>query len=80
MRNSQQGHVQSSTGSGEGETEAAWVMAVAWAVADGVLAGSRSCCERAALLARLTTLDLPVPHGSGAARYGSALCPSTDSV
>lgn len=58
-------------GSAEGETEAAWVMTVTWAVADELLRTAPSAGERQALLQRIISLDLPVPGGSGSARYGS---------
>lgn len=61
-------------GSAEGETEAAWVMNVTWAVTDNQLAAAAGASERAALLQRITSLDLPVPGGSGSARYGSVPC------
>ncbi|EIE27464.1 hypothetical protein COCSUDRAFT_55471 [Coccomyxa subellipsoidea C-169] len=57
-------------GSAEGETEAAWVMAVTWSVADELLRSAASACERQVLLKRIVSLDLPVPGGSGSARYG----------
>ncbi len=60
-------------GSAEGETEAAWVMAVTWSVADELLRSAASACERQVLLQRIISLDLPVPGGSGSARYGSVL-------
>ena len=54
-----------------GETEAAWVMSLTWALADALMAAMSTHCERIALLERLLTLDLPVPDGSGSARYRS---------
>ncbi len=54
---------------GEGETEAEWVMKVAWAIADGLLAALPSWTERVPILERLVTIDLPVPGGSGAEEY-----------
>lgn len=62
-----------SSGAADGEAEAGWVMAVTWAVADALLLRGPTCCERAALLYRLTAVDLPVPGGSGAARYGCVI-------
>lgn len=47
-------------------------MGVTWAVADNLLRATPSASERLALLQRITSLDLPVPGGSGSARYGCA--------
>ncbi|CAK0739001.1 hypothetical protein CVIRNUC_001123 [Coccomyxa viridis] len=58
---------------GEGETEAEWVMKVAWAIADGLLAALPSWTERVPILERLVTIDLPVPGGSGAEEYRDVL-------
>ena len=55
--------------SGEGETEAEWVMKVAWAIADGLLAALPSWTERVPILEHLVTIDLPVPGGCGAEEY-----------
>jgi hypothetical protein len=44
-------------------------MAVAWAVADELLARAPTSCERMTVLQRLATIDLPVPGGGGHARY-----------
>ena len=63
-------HTCACSGSAESETEAAWVMGVTWAVADALLAAAPTWCTRRALLERLTSLDLPVPSGSGVRRYG----------
>ena len=48
---------------------AEWVMKVAWAIADGLLAALPSWTERVPILERLVTIDLPVPGGSGAEEY-----------
>ena len=54
---------------GNGETEAEWVMRVTWALADDLLAAQPSWTDRAPVLERLVTIDLPVPGGSGAEQY-----------
>lgn len=59
----------SSGSSGEGETEAEWVMRVTWAAADDLLVGVPSWAERVPVLERLAAIDLPVPGGSGAEQY-----------
>lgn len=48
------------------------MMGVTWAVADDLLRAAPSASERLAQLQRITSLDLPVPGGSGSARYGCA--------
>ena len=48
------------------------MMGVTWAVADDLLRAAPSASERLALLQRIISLDLPVPGGSGSARYGCA--------
>ncbi len=55
--------------SGEGETEAEWVMRITWTLADDLLAGVASWTDRLPILERLVPIDLPVPGGSGAEQY-----------
>lgn len=53
------------------EASAEWVMGVAWAVGDAVLAAAPTAFERAAAARCWVGLDVPtVPGASGAARYG----------